>query len=196
MRRNVSLEVTGSRSSTCNSGASGRHGVARDHRPAGSRSPEVTSQCRVGRGRRSGDRCRSHAGDGRREHRRRGLPARQPRPERDARRRRGRTGETALGQAYTLEVSSPGLDRPLRHEADYRRFVGRLAKIVTSKPVDGQSAFPAGWAVSRAATWSSRRAGRAHRVPLARSSAGGWKWNSKRKARGGSVKFETTQRRR
>ena len=34
----------------------------------------------------------------------------------------------ALGQAYTLEVSSPGLDRPLRHEADYRRFSGRLAR--------------------------------------------------------------------
>lgn len=47
----------------------------------------------------------------------------------------------ALGQAYTLEVSSPGLDRPLRHEADYRRFTGRLAKIVTMEPVGGQSAF-------------------------------------------------------
>ena len=43
--------------------------------------------------------------------------------------------------AYTLEVSSPGLDRPLRGEADYRRFTGRLAKIVTSEPVDGQSHF-------------------------------------------------------
>src|SRR5688572_23370068 len=28
--------------------------------------------------------------------------------------------EAALGRSYTLEVSSPGLDRPLRHEADYR----------------------------------------------------------------------------
>ena len=50
-------------------------------------------------------------------------------------------GEAALGQRYTLEVSSPGLDRPLRHEADYRRFAGRLAKIVTSAPLNGQSAF-------------------------------------------------------
>ena len=49
--------------------------------------------------------------------------------------------ETALSQHYTLEVSSPGLDRPLRHEADYRRFAGRLAKIVTAAPLDGQSAF-------------------------------------------------------
>lgn len=50
-------------------------------------------------------------------------------------------GEAALGQQYTLEVSSPGLDRPLRHEADYRRFAGRLAKIVTTSPLNGQSAF-------------------------------------------------------
>ena len=50
-------------------------------------------------------------------------------------------GEAALGQHYTLEVSSPGLDRVLRHAADYRRFAGRLARIVTSTPLDGQSAF-------------------------------------------------------
>jgi len=47
----------------------------------------------------------------------------------------------ALAQKYTLEVSSPGLDRPLRHEADYRRFAGRLAKMVTTAPIAGQSAF-------------------------------------------------------
>jgi ribosome maturation factor RimP len=39
---------------------------------------------------------------------------------------------------YTLEVSSPGLDRPLRGEADYRRFVGRLAKLSSYEPVDGR----------------------------------------------------------
>jgi ribosome maturation factor RimP len=50
-------------------------------------------------------------------------------------------GEAALGQHYTLEVSSPGLDRVLRHAADYRRFTGRLARIVTTTPLDGQSAF-------------------------------------------------------
>jgi ribosome maturation factor RimP len=50
-------------------------------------------------------------------------------------------GEPALVNQYTLEVSSPGLDRPLRHEADYRRFAGRLAKFVTTEPIDGQSAF-------------------------------------------------------
>ena len=39
--------------------------------------------------------------------------------------------------AYTLEVSSPGLDRPLRHLNDCRRFVGRLTRIVTTEAVDG-----------------------------------------------------------
>src|SRR5687767_15564317 len=41
--------------------------------------------------------------------------------------------EDPLPFAYTLEVSSPGLDRPLRSAADYRRFNGRLAKIVASR---------------------------------------------------------------
>jgi ribosome maturation factor RimP len=43
--------------------------------------------------------------------------------------------------AYTLEVSSPGLDRPLRSVDDYRRFEGRWAKIVMREAVDGQSFF-------------------------------------------------------
>src|SRR6187397_3090961 len=49
--------------------------------------------------------------------------------------------EDPLPFAYMLEVASPGLDRPLRGEDDYRRFAGRLAKIVTTAPVDGQSHF-------------------------------------------------------
>ena len=43
--------------------------------------------------------------------------------------------------AYTLEVSSPGLDRPLRVVDDYRRFAGRLAKVVVSEAVDNQKGF-------------------------------------------------------
>jgi len=49
--------------------------------------------------------------------------------------------EDALPTAYTLEVSSPGLDRPLRHAADYGRFAGRRAKLVMREPVDGQMFF-------------------------------------------------------
>lgn len=43
--------------------------------------------------------------------------------------------------AYTLEVSSPGLDRPLTREDDYRRFAGRYAKLVMREAVDGQKYF-------------------------------------------------------
>jgi ribosome maturation factor RimP len=39
---------------------------------------------------------------------------------------------------YTLEVSSPGLDRPLRTEADYRRFAGKLARLSSYEPLDGR----------------------------------------------------------
>ena len=46
-----------------------------------------------------------------------------------------------LPENYTLEVSSPGLDRPLRGALDYRRFTGRLAKVVAREPIEGQSAF-------------------------------------------------------
>ena len=49
--------------------------------------------------------------------------------------------EDPLAVAYTLEVSSPGLDRPLRGADDYRRFAGRLAKLVVSQAVDNQKAF-------------------------------------------------------
>ncbi len=38
------------------------------------------------------------------------------------------------GKRYVLEVSSPGLERPLRHAKDWKRFVGRTA-VVTSKVV-------------------------------------------------------------
>ena len=46
--------------------------------------------------------------------------------------------EDPIQGAYTLEVSSPGLDRPLKGEADYRRSVGKLAKVSSYEPVDGR----------------------------------------------------------
>lgn len=49
--------------------------------------------------------------------------------------------EDAVDVEYTLEVSSPGIDRPLRAALDYERFRGRLAKIVAQPPVNGQSHF-------------------------------------------------------
>ena len=46
--------------------------------------------------------------------------------------------EDPIDSSYTLEVSSPGLDRPLRSEADYRRFVGRLVKLSSYEPWEGR----------------------------------------------------------
>src|SRR5690349_2728535 len=39
------------------------------------------------------------------------------------------------GGSYTLEVSSPGLDRKLSRPADFERFVGKLVKLTTREPV-------------------------------------------------------------
>jgi ribosome maturation factor RimP len=77
-------------------------------------------------------------------------------------------GEAALAKEYTLEVSSPGLDRPLRHEADYRRFAGRLAKVVSTEPIGGQSAFSGRLRGVEDGHVILEEGRRTHRVPLAR----------------------------
>lgn len=45
------------------------------------------------------------------------------------------------GPGYMLEVSSPGLDRKLRTEADFQRFAGRRAKVSLSEPVEERTFF-------------------------------------------------------
>lgn len=47
----------------------------------------------------------------------------------------------AVKSSYTLEVSSPGLDRPLVRLADFERFSGLAAKIEMKLPVDGRRKF-------------------------------------------------------
>lgn len=71
-----------------------------------------------------------------------------------------------VDKAYTLEVSSPGLDRPLRGEEDYRRFTGRLAKIVTTAPVEGQSHFEGRLSGVDDGNVLVVQGRRTHRVPL------------------------------
>ena len=44
--------------------------------------------------------------------------------------------EDVIQAAYRLEVSSPGLDRPLKTPKDYERFVGSLVKIKTYEKLD------------------------------------------------------------
>ncbi len=45
------------------------------------------------------------------------------------------------GGSYTLEVSSPGLDRKLRGAADFERFTGSRVKLQTREPVEGNRFF-------------------------------------------------------
>ncbi len=75
--------------------------------------------------------------------------------------------EDPLPFAYTLEVSSPGLDRPLRGADDYGRFAGRLAKVVVSEPVDNQKAFAGRLrGVENAEVILEAANGRVHRLPM------------------------------
>jgi ribosome maturation factor RimP len=49
--------------------------------------------------------------------------------------------EDLIPSSYTLEVSSPGIDRPLVKEADFTRFRGENATVRTRTPIDGRKKF-------------------------------------------------------
>ncbi len=49
--------------------------------------------------------------------------------------------EDFIHSSYTLEVSSPGLERGLYKREDYERFAGRPAKLRTRRPINGQRNF-------------------------------------------------------
>jgi ribosome maturation factor RimP len=75
--------------------------------------------------------------------------------------------EDPLPFAYTLEVSSPGLDRPLRGDDDYARFAGRMAKVVVSEAIDNQKAFEGRLrGVDGSDVLLEGPNGRMHRLPL------------------------------
>lgn len=42
---------------------------------------------------------------------------------------------------YLLEVSSPGVERPLRKPGDFERFTGEKLKLKTHRPIDGRKRF-------------------------------------------------------
>jgi ribosome maturation factor RimP len=46
-----------------------------------------------------------------------------------------------LLETYSLEVSSPGADRPLTKPEHFRRFLGRRVRVRTREPIDGQRNF-------------------------------------------------------
>jgi ribosome maturation factor RimP len=49
--------------------------------------------------------------------------------------------EDPVPQAYRLEISSPGIDRPLTRESDFARWAGHEAKIEMDVPLDGRKRF-------------------------------------------------------
>ena len=49
--------------------------------------------------------------------------------------------EEVVPSTYVLEVSSPGLDRPLKKEKDFLRFKGKRAHVTTFTPIQQQKSF-------------------------------------------------------
>jgi ribosome maturation factor RimP len=49
--------------------------------------------------------------------------------------------EDPIPASYTLEVSSPGLDRPLKELKDFEKNIGKLARIITTEKIESQNLF-------------------------------------------------------
>jgi ribosome maturation factor RimP len=49
--------------------------------------------------------------------------------------------EDLIDHAYYLEVSSPGLERPLRSTDDFRRYCGKKARVKVHNAIDGEKVF-------------------------------------------------------
>ena len=49
--------------------------------------------------------------------------------------------EDPITGPYTLEVSSPGLDRPLKNPKDFKKNLGKMVRIVTKEKINNQSFF-------------------------------------------------------
>jgi ribosome maturation factor RimP len=49
--------------------------------------------------------------------------------------------EDPIERAYNLEISSPGIDRPLVRRSDFERWAGHVAKIELERPLDGRRRF-------------------------------------------------------
>lgn len=49
--------------------------------------------------------------------------------------------ENPIPGSYTLEVSSPGLDRPLRNLKDYEKYMGKLARVITKEKIENRNFF-------------------------------------------------------
>lgn len=71
-----------------------------------------------------------------------------------------------ITHAYRLEVSSPGIDRPLRRETDFRRFAGRQVKVRTLDPVEGRRNFSGTLLGATGGLVDVECEGRAYKIPV------------------------------
>ena len=67
---------------------------------------------------------------------------------------------------YTLEVSSPGLERPLRSAGHFARFVGEVVSVETVQPLEGRRRFKGRLAAAGAETVEVEVDGRRWTLPL------------------------------
>jgi ribosome maturation factor RimP len=75
--------------------------------------------------------------------------------------------ENLIHHAYRLEVSSPGIDRPLRRERDFVRFTGQKCKLRTTDPVEGRRNFSGVLLGARDGQVQIDCDGKAYQLPLA-----------------------------
>jgi ribosome maturation factor RimP len=81
-----------------------------------------------------------------------------------------------VGHRYSLEVSSPGIERPLRREAHYDRFQGKLVKVKFRNPMPAASAPSSGTQASGTAKAAAAKAERVVTGTLeAGDAAGAWR---------------------
>jgi ribosome maturation factor RimP len=71
-----------------------------------------------------------------------------------------------INHPYTLEVSSPGLNRPLKGEKDFVRNIGKLVRIKTKEAIDGQKNFIGELLRREGNTITLRIEGREKTIPL------------------------------
>jgi ribosome maturation factor RimP len=72
-----------------------------------------------------------------------------------------------LLEAWSLEVSSPGIDRPLTKPAHYRRYLGRRVRVRTDEAIDGRRNFTGTLTDADDESVSLDADGAAVRIPLA-----------------------------
>ena len=75
--------------------------------------------------------------------------------------------EDPIPEGYELEVSSPGVNRPLVKERDFLRFVGEKIKIQTAEPVEGRRNFAGALKGFESGAVAVEIDGKIHAIPLA-----------------------------